>query len=78
MVKHVIAPMFADDVVVYQKRPTFRVHLPNNTAVPSDVGGSPDKPGLHYDAQFNHPTGEINFWVSACMLVCVHACGGGV
>ncbi len=19
--------------------------------------------GLHYDAQFNHPEGEINFWV---------------
>ena len=62
-VKNVIAPTFKDDVVVYQKRPTFRVHLPNNTAVPSDVGGDVSRPGLHYDAQFNHPEGEINFWV---------------
>lgn len=62
-VKTVVAPTFKDDVVVYQKRPTFRVHLPNNTAIPSDVGGDPTRPGLHYDAQFNHPTGEINYWV---------------
>jgi hypothetical protein len=63
LMREVIAPMFKDDVVVYQKRPTFRVHLPNNVAVPSDVGGDPERPGLHCDAQFNHPPGEVNFWV---------------
>jgi hypothetical protein len=63
MIREYIAPMFKDDVIIYQKRPTFRVHLPNNVAVPSDVGGDPERPGLHYDAQFNHPLGEINFWV---------------
>lgn len=63
MIRDYIAPMFKDDVIVYQKRPTFRVHLPNNVAVPSDIGGDPEKPGLHCDAQFNHPPGEINFWV---------------
>jgi len=63
MIKHYIAPMFKDDVIVYQKRPTFRVQLPNNTAVPSDLGGDPERPGLHRDSDFNHPLGEINFWV---------------
>jgi hypothetical protein len=63
MIKNYIAPMFKDDVIVYQKKPTFRVHLPNNVAVPSDVGGDPERPGLHCDAMFNHPPGEINFWV---------------
>ncbi len=37
MIKHYIAPMFKDDVIVYQKRPTFRVQLPNNTA--GELGG---------------------------------------
>jgi hypothetical protein len=45
MVKNYIAPMFKDDVIVYQKRPTFRVQLPNNTAVPSDLGASRCQPG---------------------------------
>ena len=63
MIKNYIAPMFKEDVIVYQKRPTFRVQLPNNTAVPSDLGGDPTRPGLHCDSMFNHPPGEINFWV---------------
>ena len=63
MIRTYIAPMFKDDVIVYQKRPTFRVQLPNNTAVPSDLGGDPERPGLHRDSDFNHPLGEINFWV---------------
>lgn len=36
---------------VYQKFPTFRVHLPNNVAVGA----------FHKDRDFNHPHGEINF-----------------
>ncbi len=27
------------------------------------AGGDPERPGLHKDATFNHPLGEINFWV---------------
>ena len=37
--------------IIYQKWPTFRVHLPNNLAVG----------GWHTDSEFNHPEGEINF-----------------
>lgn len=36
---------------LYQKFPTFRVHLPGNIAVGA----------FHNDAEFHHPAGEINF-----------------
>ncbi len=36
---------------LYQKFPTFRVHLPNNVAVGR----------FHRDSEFGHPPGEINF-----------------
>jgi hypothetical protein len=53
-VKEVIAQFFIDEKeIVYQKRPTFRVHLPNNVAIGEK----------HCDADYNHPAGEINFWV---------------
>ena len=61
-IKTVIAPQFADAQLVVQAKPTFRVHLPNNTAIPSDTG-DPMRPGLHCDADYNHPDVEINFWV---------------
>ena len=37
--------------IIYQKWPTFRVHLPDNLAVGA----------WHTDSDFNHPEGEINF-----------------
>jgi len=42
---------YVDEDIIYQKWPTFRVHLPNNLAVGA----------WHTDAEFNHPEGEINF-----------------
>lgn len=62
-IKTVIAPQFVDDQLVVQAKPTFRIHLPNNTAIPSDTGGDPLRPGLHRDADYNHPDVEFNFWV---------------
>jgi hypothetical protein len=52
-VRDIISPMFNEPSIVYQTRPTFRVHLPNNVAVGKK----------HRDADYNHPAGEINFWV---------------
>jgi len=40
-----------DDKIVFQKWPSFRVHLPGNVAVG----------GWHRDFDYNHPEGEINF-----------------
>lgn len=45
-----IAPSLVEDFL-YQKFPTFRVHLPGNIAVGR----------FHFDAEFGHPQGEINY-----------------
>lgn len=46
----VVAPMIPEDFL-FQKFPTFRVHLYGNVAVGA----------FHTDSEFNHPEGEINF-----------------
>lgn len=51
-IKSFIAPQInVRDKIIYQKWPSFRVHLPNNVAVG----------GWHRDGDYNHPEGEINF-----------------
>jgi len=40
-----------DEDFLYQKFPTFRVHLPSNVAVGA----------FHKDSDFGHPAGEVNF-----------------
>ncbi len=52
-IKDVIAPNYEEDII-YQKWPTFRVHLPNNLCVAA----------WHTDSEFNHPEGEINFMLA--------------
>jgi len=53
-IKEVIIPLMgAEKEIIYQKWPSFRVHLPGNVAVG----------GWHKDADYNHPPGEINFIV---------------
>lgn len=49
-IEQVVAPWYLEDFL-YQKFPTFRVHLPGNVAVGK----------FHKDADFGHPKGEINF-----------------
>jgi hypothetical protein len=41
------------EAVVYQRLPTFRVHLPNNLSVGA----------YHTDSEYNHPIEEVNIWV---------------
>jgi len=54
-IKNEIAPKIgAKEKIIYQKWPTFRVHLPDNVAVG----------GWHTDGDYNHPSGEINFIVA--------------
>jgi len=50
MISNIIAPLFGEDFL-YQKFPTFRVHLKGNVAVGA----------FHKDADFGHPIGEINY-----------------
>lgn len=66
--KEHIAPLFKGEKrIIYQKKPTFRVHLPNN------VGNAYNGTSLvltslavgkkHRDYDYFHPPGEINFWL---------------
>ena len=54
-IKEAIAPLFPDDFL-YQKFPSFRVHLPNDQAVHK----------WHYDSDADHchPDWEINFQIA--------------
>lgn len=47
-----VRPLFSEEII-YQRVPTFRVHLPVNVAVGT----------FHVDSDFGHADGEINFWL---------------
>ena len=54
-----VRPFIGEGKFLYQRIPTFRVHLPNNKA----VGGT-----SHRDVDYGHPSGEINIVVPlTCM-----------
>ena len=56
-IRDVVRPMF-NEPIVYQKIPTFRVHLPGNLGVGS----------YHRDRDFNHGREEINFIVACTRM----------
>lgn len=63
-VREVIFTLFPEETeLVVQKDPSFRIHLPNNTALGFRPNKSDpeDKVGLHCDGDYGHPEGEINF-----------------
>jgi hypothetical protein len=64
-IKNEISPLFDGDLVV-QKEPSFRVHLPNNTALGKTKLDTEDTEtiGIHCDGDYNHPKEEINFMLS--------------
>ena len=49
-IKDVVSNFYSEDIL-FQKFPTFRVHLPNNVAVGA----------FHTDSEFGHPHGEVNY-----------------
>lgn len=67
-VQEVILPKFdCDDTeFIIQKEPTFRINLPNNTALGfrPTMGDPEDKIGIHCDADYGHPNTEINFMLT--------------
>jgi len=44
---------FDNNSIIYQSKPTLRIHLQGNKAVG----------GFHRDREYNHPIDEINFWL---------------
>lgn len=59
-----VLPIFNEDIVV-QKEPSFRIHLPNNTALGKCTTDTDSEIiGMHCDGDYNHPSEEINFMLS--------------
>lgn len=52
-IRNEIAPRYRENFIIYQAKPTFRISLPNGTAVGE----------WHTDGQYHHPETEINFWL---------------
>ncbi|MBV8480535.1 MAG: streptomycin biosynthesis protein StrG [Actinobacteria bacterium] len=48
----VVQPLFGENLI-YQRVPTFRVHLPGNVAVGE----------MHRDRDYSHGQGEVNLWL---------------
>jgi hypothetical protein len=51
-IRELVRPIVGEDLI-YQRIPTFRVHLPNNVAVGE----------FHRDRDYFHDPAEINFWL---------------
>ena len=54
-----IAKEYFKENVIYQSKPTLRIHLPDNMAVGE----------FHRDRDYNHPIEEINFWIPVTKAV---------
>jgi len=64
-IREVVMPLFKEKTLIVQKEPSFRIHLPDNTALGKKVEqGDDQRIGLHSDSLYNHPEEEINFMVS--------------
>jgi hypothetical protein len=62
-VKDIILPRYSDSAYVVQVDPSFRIGIPNNTALGIRNDDTNDRIGCHCDADYNHQPGEINFIV---------------
>jgi hypothetical protein len=64
--KEWLLPQLDEDEYIVQKEPSFRIHLPNNTAVGkrSDETESEEKIGFHCDGEYNHPASEMNYMLT--------------
>jgi hypothetical protein len=59
-----VLPLFNESIVV-QKEPSFRINLPNNTALGKCTTDTDSEIiGMHCDGDYNHPSEEINFMLS--------------
>lgn len=60
-----LLPQLEEDEYIVQKEPSFRIHIPNNTAL-GKRGDEVDteKIGFHCDGDYNHPPSEINYMLT--------------
>ena len=60
-----LLPQLQEDEYIVQKEPSFRIHIPNNTAL-GKRGDEQDNEqiGLHCDGDYNHPSAEMNYMIT--------------
>jgi hypothetical protein len=60
-----LLPQLEEDDYIVQKEPSFRIHIPNNTAL-GKRGDEQDNEmiGLHCDGDYNHPSSEVNYMLT--------------
>jgi hypothetical protein len=60
-----LLPQLGEDEYIVQKEPSFRIHIPNNTALGKRGDEVDDeKIGLHCDSDYNHPPTEMNYMIT--------------
>jgi hypothetical protein len=60
-----LLPQLDEDEYIVQKEPSFRIHIPNNTALGKRGDEVDDeKIGLHCDSEYNHPSSEMNYMLT--------------
>jgi hypothetical protein len=61
-----LLPQLEEDEYIVQTEPSFRIHLPNNTAVGKrdDESESNERIGFHCDGDYNHPPSEMNYMLT--------------
>jgi hypothetical protein len=60
-----LLPQLEEDEYIVQKEPSFRIHIPNNTALGKRDDQNDDEIiGLHCDSDYNHPTAEVNYMLT--------------
>jgi hypothetical protein len=60
-----LLPQLEEDEYIVQKEPSFRIHIPNNTALGKRGDEEDDeKIGFHCDGDYNHPPAEMNYMLT--------------
>lgn len=70
-----LLPQLEEEEYIVQKEPSFRIHIPNNTALGKREHETDDERiGLHCDAEYNHPTSEVNYIVTVTGQADTNSC----
>lgn len=60
-----LLPQLEEEDYIVQKEPSFRIHIPNNTALGKRGDETEaEKIGLHCDGDYNHPSAEMNYMLT--------------
>jgi hypothetical protein len=70
-----LLPQLEEDEYIVQKEPSFRIHIPNNTALGKRGDEADDeKIGMHCDGDYNHPSTEVNYMLTVTGQTDTNSC----